>query len=138
MNKLYPFQEVAVNKLMNRRHTLLADEMGLGKTVQAISLINALSYQRLTPISTLVICKASIKENWKRKLEEWLDPHFVNHIQIINKKTDEIDIFSNIVIINYDIISHSYMFNQLTHIPWQLIICDEAHYLKNMDALYEL
>ena len=129
MNKLYPFQEVAVNKLMNRRHTLLADEMGLGKTCMAIELTNRLNLSKV-----LIICKASIKVNWVRKLEEWRSLG-LDYIQLINKKTDDISPHANIVIINYDIISHSYMFNQLTHIPWQLIICDEAHYLKNMKAI---
>lgn len=127
MNKLYPYQEEDLKVLLTRRHTLLASECGIGKTVNAISLINALNLYQV-----LIICKASIKENWKRKLKEWLKMPY--SIQIINKKTDLIEPYSMFVIINYDLISHSYMLQQLCSINWQLIICDEAHYLKNMKA----
>ena len=128
MNQLYPFQEKAVNLLMNRKHTLLADEMGLGKTIQAIELANQLNY-----FPVLIICKASIKINWQRKLEEWIRQP--RHIQIVNKKTDLIEPLADFVIVNYDLITHSHIFYQLKSIKWQLIICDEAHYLKNMKAL---
>lgn len=127
MNTLYPFQEEGVQALMKRRHNLLADEMGLGKTVQAIEYINRLKLNRV-----LIICPASIKRNWAGKLNEWLTSKKV--IQIIDKKTDFVSDLSEMVIINYDIISHSYMHQQLTSIKWDLLICDESHRLKNMDA----
>ena len=129
MNQLYPFQQQAVDTLTQRKHTLLADECGLGKTVQAIKLMSKI------PPPILIICKASIKENWKRKLEEWLDYAFLYGYQIINKKTDVLDPGANIIIVNYDLISHSHIFYQLANIKWQLLICDEAHYLKNMKAI---
>lgn len=127
MNNLFPFQELGVQALMSRKHNLLADEMGLGKTIQAIELVNRLKLRKV-----LVICKASIKRNWQRKLEEWLISKRV--IQIIDKKTDFISDFSEVVIVNYDLITHSYIHQQLTDIKWDLLICDEAHYLKNMEA----
>jgi SWI/SNF-related matrix-associated actin-dependent regulator of chromatin subfamily A-like protein 1 len=126
-NKLFSFQEEAVSLLLKRKHTLLAHSMGLGKTCMAIELINRL---HLCPV--LVICKASIKINWQRKILDWATAsHF---IQIVHKRTDRIEPLATIVIVNYDLITHSYIHLQLKQIKWALLICDEAHYLKNMKA----
>ena len=124
---LYPFQEEDLNKLLVRRHSLLASSLGTGKTCVAIELINRQDLRRV-----LVLCKASIKSHWERKLLEWLKNY--RFIQVINTKTDRIEPLAEIVIVNYDLISHSYMFHQLTSMKWQLIIADEAHYLKNLKA----
>lgn len=113
--------------LMQRKHNLLADEMGLGKTIQGIELINRLKLR-----TTIIICKASIKRNWERKLKEWLVSPRV--IQIIDTKTDNISDLSEIIIVNYDLITHSFIFHQLIQRNWDLLICDEAHYLKNLKA----
>lgn len=133
--KLYQFQEDSLPPLIARKHNLLAHEMGLGKTLIAVELINRL---KLVPFfDVIIICKASIKINWERKLEEYLDLNYKAPIvttQIINRKTDVISHAANIIIVNYDLISHSHIFYQLKQRHFGLLICDEAHYLKNMQT----
>lgn len=127
MNTLYPFQEESLQVLLKRKHNLLAHEPGLGKTVIAIELINRLKLKKV-----LVVCPASIKRNWMHKLKDWLVEDRV--IQIVDKKTDFITEIAEVVIINYDLVVHSYLFKQLTDVFWDLVICDESHRLKNIKA----
>jgi SWI/SNF-related matrix-associated actin-dependent regulator 1 of chromatin subfamily A len=123
--RLYPFQEEDVNNILMRKHTLLASELGTGKTVVAIEAINRTKARRV-----LCIVKASIKINWRRKLEEWLDSP--REIQIVNKRTDIIEPFAEIIIVNYDLVIHSHIFYQLKRMRFEWLFCDESHYLKNL------
>jgi SWI/SNF-related matrix-associated actin-dependent regulator 1 of chromatin subfamily A len=75
---LFLLQKEGVEFMKNRRVTLLGDEMGLGKTIQAIGLINENKHKRV-----LIICPASLKYNWDKELNDWLD-HDIDH-KIINK-----------------------------------------------------
>ena len=70
---LRPYQQIGVAWLWHlHRHDLggvLADEMGLGKTAQAIALLSAIAHA--TPEKerrpSLVVCPASLVENWRRE-----------------------------------------------------------------------
>ncbi|MBS0631432.1 MAG: DEAD/DEAH box helicase [Verrucomicrobia bacterium] len=64
---LRPYQKLGVAWLWHlQRHDLggiLADEMGLGKTLQALALLSSLNARG----AALVICPASLLENWRRE-----------------------------------------------------------------------
>lgn len=124
---LMEFQKEDIRQMVARRHNLNALDMGLGKTIEAITLIEVLKIRNV-----LIVVKASIKRGWKRKIDEWALTKRV--IQIVDKRTEHIEELAEIIIINYDLVIHSYIFAQLTQRQWDLIICDEAHYLKNKDA----
>ena len=70
---LRPYQHIGVAWLWHlHRHDLggiLADEMGLGKTAQALALLASIAYdatdKKRRP--SLVVCPASLVENWRRE-----------------------------------------------------------------------
>ena len=123
-NTLYKYQIQGVNFLEKKNgRALIADEMGLGKTVQALSWIKLHPEFR----KILVICPASLKINWQREAERWalLDMTILNGTTPHKIKNDD-------VIINYDILS--YWEKHLKLKRFDVIIFDEAHYIKNNKA----
>lgn len=109
--KMLDFQRAGVEYIADHPNCILGDEMRLGKTVQAVGLINILEEIK----NVLVICPCSLKINWEREIAKWLTRAQVK-----------------ICIINYDVI-HKYE-DSLKSQEWDLIIFDEAHYLKNKKA----
>ena len=117
-----PYQCAGIAYAMARPATLFGDEMGLGKTIQAIGVINAdPSIKKI-----LIICPASLKLNWHRELRKWL----MRDLQVgfANGYLPA----SDIVIINYDILAKHQASMRL--VEWDLIIADEAHWMKNPKA----
>lgn len=103
---------------------LLADEMGLGKTIQAIGIINAdPSIERV-----LVICPASLRLNWQREFGKWLTRRMQTYIVQGSGTPYNFPI----TIINYDILAKHV--DWLQSQSWDMVIVDEAHYLKSKGA----
>ena len=115
--KPYAHQYTAAEFLLNKRKAILADEMGGGKTLSSIMAAYSLSGPRL------VVCPASLKLNWAKEIE-MVDADGQIHI-IRDKGIDEKADWN---IINYDILEK--YFDELNEVDWEVIIFDEAHYMK--------
>ena len=115
---------------------LLADEMGTGKTIMSAGLFTQISEQKANGDQSrfLVICTAGMKILWEREVRKWCKGLSVVKI----KGTKMLDYLptENVVVINYDlVIHHRPWIDQIADkYGWDLIICDEAHYLKNPKA----
>lgn len=115
---------------------LIADEQGLGKTIQAIAWAEI---NDIFPI--LVCCPSSLKLNWKSEFESWLQ--YTPTVQVLSgyEKTNvETNIKADVVIVNYDILTtktnkETYIRQDISNYPFQLIIADEAHYINNIESL---
>lgn len=124
----FEHQKEAIIKLLENNKFILADDMGLGKTSAAI-----VASIESKPNKTLVICPASLKQNWKREIENYTD----KPIYICEGKKYEDS--ANYVIINYDIMKnfHSLKSKEETIIQkskFDLVIIDESHYIKSPQA----
>lgn len=138
-----------------RRNIILADEMGLGKTIQAMSFINHLIAFEHQPGPYLVIAPLSTLSHWKRVFEDWTHLNSIlyydskgkagrevcqnyefNHWDITMKglflKDNHISKFS-VMITSFEVFIQDFdtVFKTL---PFQHIIIDEAHRLKNRNA----
>jgi SWI/SNF-related matrix-associated actin-dependent regulator 1 of chromatin subfamily A len=118
---LFPHQIEGVAFLLGRRRAILADDMGLGKTRQAI-----VSLRHLTPGGPrLVVCPASVKQNWAREIAAVSAD---GSVLVIEGSTPAAPT-AEWVIVNYDILGRH--FDTLLRVPWAALVFDEAHYLKN-------
>ena len=115
---------------------LCSDEMGVGKTIQSCALFDLISFQPSGDEPRfLVICTAGMKLVWRREIEKWCPTLSIAEVR--GTKPPEYIPSDNVVIINYDLVIHHR--NWIDRINrqangWDLIICDEAHYLKNPRA----
>lgn len=115
---LMPYQKAGVAYALSVGRCLIADQMGLGKTVEAIAALEARD-----AFPAVIVCPASLKENWKREMNKWL-PH--RSVNIVSGKTDIVACDVNVV--NYDIL---YKFVEpIKHLNPSGLVLDESHYVK--------
>lgn len=131
--KLFNHQEIAVKFLLTRKGCVLADDMGLGKSMSSIVAALESGAEKI-----LILCPSSAKINWEREINTF-DPNTA----IVEGKNWVEDKFT---IINYDILKNFHSLpkagkedeikkTNLLDAKFDLIIIDEAHYLKNNDSI---
>lgn len=137
------------------RNMILADEMGLGKTIQASAFINHLHGKEGVKGPFLVIAPLSTLSHWKKTFEEWTNlnsilyydtgsaegrricRHFEwNYIDISTKGS----VIPNPKLLKFHVLVTSFevfqtdLLSVLINVPFQFIVIDEAHRLKNANT----
>jgi len=117
---------------------ILADEMGLGKTIQSIALMAYLKQFKKKNGFFLVIVPKSTMPNWSRECKKWiptLDCLILNPVK--EEREETLKLIANrkfeVVITSYEGVN--ICINKLKKIKWELLIIDEAHRIKNENAL---
>jgi SWI/SNF-related matrix-associated actin-dependent regulator 1 of chromatin subfamily A len=127
-----PYQQAGIAYLSQRNDAILADDMGLGKTIQALGLINMDPSIR----NVVIICPSALVLNWRDEALKWLvrKPHRIKVVETLLDVPAPADDF---VIINYEKFGYEKsapLVFALKSRAWDLIVCDEAHRLKNREA----
>jgi hypothetical protein len=133
--ELLPHQIVALEYSLARKRKLLAMEMGLGKTYTFLATFLAKKFSL-----GLIACPSGLKANWKSEIKKFFVPDTVVCHEITEAKMCE-EILSKrhqvqnkpcIFIVSYSLLAK--LCELLHAVPWEVILCDEAHALKNPTA----
>lgn len=106
------------------RSALLADPPGAGKTPQAIGVAEMLDAK-----SIIIVCPASLKENWRREVERW--SHYERITVCRDNKTIIHPEIEGVVIMSSGLALSTNIARQITGRRWDFLIIDEAHCAKN-------
>ncbi len=112
---------------------LLADEMGLGKTHQTMALLYAVSQTAKNP-KFLVICPTTVLDHWLDKIEQYvpsLKPIKYHGVKRQGLLTG-LGTSRHVVLSSYGIVMRDIA--QLGNVDWDVVILDEAHFVKNNDT----
>ena len=111
---------------------LLADEVGLGKTIEAGLVLCQFWAERKRRL--LVICPASLRKQWQVELEDKFNlPALAVDSAVYRKavKAGDGSPFDSNAIIITSIHYAARMAEEVRQIPWDLVVIDEAHKLRN-------
>lgn len=110
-------------------NVILADEMGLGKTVQLLALLA--SRKRRNDPPALIVCPASLTDNWAREAARFV-PEF--RVAAPRDGVKRAEIWRELP--NFDLVILSYAAARLSaeklrHTSFSFLVLDEAQHIKN-------
>lgn len=129
--KYTKYQEECVAFCRDRKGVLIGDEMGLGKTIEAIACVN----DDTTIHNVLVICPATLKQNWRNEICAWRAR--TCEVVIADSSGDIANPqVSNLrwIIVNPERLIKERgdnLMGALQEMHFEMLIVDEAHRIKN-------
>lgn len=128
--ELRRYQELGVKYILHQEKVLLGDEMGLGKTVQAIATMVSLRSTGSTHFA--VVCPASVITNWCREISKHSDLKVIKvHKEHREDAIKEWIENGGVAVTTYETTGY---FEFQDNFKYDLLIVDEAHYIKNKTA----
>ena len=127
--ELSPFQIAGVDYVLSMGNTLIGDQPGLGKTMQAIAVANEMQAERV-----LVLCPANIRLQWCERIRSWTTMRYPYTVYPILHGRRGVHPNAEWTVVSYDLARSEVIWRQLARGKYDLLILDEAHYLKTIDA----
>ena len=128
---LRTYQKFGVQYILSQKQVLLGDEMGLGKTIQAIAAMVCLRNGGETHF--MVVCPLGVLINWCREIEKHSN---LKYIKIHGKTAAEDFVLwqrrGGVAVTTYETLNKFELRHRYTI---GLLVVDEAHYVKNPDAI---
>jgi len=128
---LYKYQVEDSEKMLSLGNCLNFSEMGVGKTPETLNVIERGNFH-----IPLIICPNSLRFEWQRQIDEWIGPGncavfsgdsgMKAHALIKSFEEDK-----KYKIINYEALRNPLLAEMLSYIPFDIIIFDEIHKLRN-------
>jgi SNF2 family DNA or RNA helicase len=119
---LEPYQRVGVRFLADAKRAILADDVGLGKTAQVIRAAMEVNAERV-----LVVTRKTLVYNAQREILRWAAANSF----VLTTKSKELP-QRHWVVTNYETVVRR--LGELLRQPWDVLILDEAAYVKNRQA----
>ena len=112
---------------------LLADEMGLGKTHQTMALLVAINNLK-KDAKFLVICPTTVLDHWLDKIEDFAPSLLPIKYHGLKRQglLSGLGKTNHAVLSSYGIVMRD--ITQLGAIDWDVVVLDEAHFVKNNDT----
>jgi SWI/SNF-related matrix-associated actin-dependent regulator 1 of chromatin subfamily A len=127
--ELWPFQRADVEYALGRNNTLVGDQPGLGKTPVAICFANEIAAKRV-----LVICPANIRIQWVNRIRQWSTMRWPYIVYPILSGRHGVHPQAHWSVVSYDLAGTETIGGALAQGTYDLVILDEAHYLKSLDT----
>ncbi len=131
---LRPYQRLGAAWLWHLRAAglggILADEMGLGKTLQALAVVSARRAKSASAAPSLVVCPASLLENWRREAARFA-PRLRVRVHHGDARTDQAANLrdTELVVTSYGTLTRDQAL--FAGIEWDTLVADEAQHVKN-------
>jgi len=132
---LRPYQRLGVAWLWHLHRNglagIVADEMGLGKTLQALALLAAVHQPAHGTVGTsLVVCPASLLENWRREAARFT-PHLRMELHHgVGRLTGAADLARvDLLITSYGTLTRDQ--ELFSAVGFAAVVADEAQHIKN-------
>ena len=127
--QLAPFQIAGVQYAKRRQNTLIGDVPGLGKTPMAIAFANEIRAKRI-----LCIVPANIRLQWIKNIRRWTTMEWPYIAYPILHGRHGVHPTANWTVVSYDLARTTAIGKALARGEYDLLILDEAHYLKTIDS----